>query len=341
MKAVVVTTDHDLVVREWQEPTPGPGEVLVTPLLVGLCGTDLELVDATIDPAYVRYPLVLGHEWVGRLKSAHATLGPAGTNVVVEGIVFCGKCDECRRGDTNRCAIYDEIGFTRPGALANVISVPEDLVHPLGDDVAIDNAVLTEPMAVVWRALTRLPLREGLKVAVIGDGTIALLSAHMVQLFQPATTTVFGRREEQRDLALEAGATAFATTAPTTQFDLVIEASGSVDGVTTALEHCARGGMVILLGLPPHGSVVAFGPDDLVNNDLIIQASFSYTRKSFTDVVRRVNALELRPGFLLTHRYAFDDAVDAIEALRSTTTQAPRGKVVVEVSSRLTPASTS
>jgi len=331
MKAVVVTSPHNVRVREWTSPSPGNGEVLVSPLLVGLCGTDLELVDGTIDPAYVHYPLVLGHEWVGRLGRDDPTHGPAGTHVVVEGVIPCGLCDECLRGATNRCASYDEIGFTRPGALAEIVSVPTGLVHRLDDDVALDDAVLVEPMAVVWRALSRVPLRKGLSVAVIGDGTIALLSAHMVQLFEPSSTTVVGRREEQRDLSLKASANHFEVTTPAREFDLVIEASGSIEGVATALEICARGGMVILLGLTPHGSAVSFAPDNLVNNDVIIQGSFSYTQDAFIEVVRRVNAGELRPSFLITHRFSGDDALGAIDALRTVEQGAPRGKVVVEL----------
>ena len=79
-----------------------------------MCATDLELIDGTIDPAYVRYPLVLGHEWVGTLEG-DSDAGPEGTPVVVEGIIPCGECDECQRGATNLCVTYDEIGFTRAG----------------------------------------------------------------------------------------------------------------------------------------------------------------------------------------------------------------------------------
>jgi len=331
MKAVVVTSPHDVRVSEWTPPSPGDGDVLVAPLLVGVCGTDLELVDGTIDPAYVHYPLVLGHEWVGRLLHDDSTIGPAGTHVVVEGIIPCGVCDECLRGATNRCATYDEIGFTRPGALAELVGVPAGLVHRLNDDVALDDAVLVEPMAVVWRSLARVPLRRNLSVAVIGDGTIALLCAHLVQLFEPSRTTVVGRREEQRDLARQAGADHFEVTTPTRRFDLVIEASGSIEGVATALDLCARGGMVILLGLTPHGSVVSIAPDDLVNNDVIVQGSFSYTHEAFVDVVRQVNAHELRPSFLITHQFSIDDALSAIDALRAVEHGAPRGKVVIKV----------
>ena len=92
-------------------------------------------------------------------------------------------------------------------------------------------------------------------------------------------------------------------------FDLVVEAAGSGAAVTSAIELCARGGMVILLGLPPHGTTVTLAPDDLVNNDVIIQGSFSYTRIAFADVVERVNSGALCPSFLVTHRFGLDDAL--------------------------------
>jgi len=331
VRAFVVARGGDAGVGEWVDPAPVPGEVIVAPLRVGLCGTDLELIDATIDPAYVRYPLVLGHEWVGRLEEDVAEVAPIGSLVVVEGLIPDGRCAACRRGETNLCAVYDEIGFTRPGALADRVRVPAHLVHRLADGVDLDDAVLVEPMAVVWRALSRLPLRKGLRVAVLGDGTIALLAAHLVQLFAPTRTTVVGRRAEQAGLALRAGADAFTIDAPTETFDLVIEAAGNAAAVASALEHCARGGMVILLGLPPHGTKVSFAPDDLVNNDQIVQGSFSYTRRAFADVVARVNEGLLRPSFLITHRFTFDAADSAVAALRGGTTSEPRGKVVVDL----------
>jgi len=329
VRAFVVVEPHDVQLLELPEPSEVEGEVLVSPLLAGVCGTDLELIDGTIDPAYVRYPLTLGHEWVGRLERDLDGVGAAGTTVVVEGVIPCSICAACLRGATNLCEVYDEIGFTRAGAIADHITVPERLVHAIANDVAIEDAVLIEPMAVVWRALTRLPLRVGLRVAIIGDGTVALLAAHLVRLFNPQDTKVFGRRDEQRDLALRAGADEFTTSKPNDTFDLVIEASGSVAGVASSIGSCARGGMVILLGLPPHGTVVEFSPDHLVNNDIIIQGSFGYTQNAFADVVARVNAHDLQPSFLVTHRFNLEDSPAAVVALRGTDSNEPRGKVVI------------
>ncbi|HUX03976.1 MAG TPA: alcohol dehydrogenase catalytic domain-containing protein [Acidimicrobiales bacterium] len=332
MKALVTEPTQGLRLLDVPEPSSRDGEVVIRPLLVGVCGTDLELIDATIDPAYVTYPLVLGHEWVGELVGDVEGLGESGDHVVVEGIIPCGVCDACRVGDTNRCVTYDEIGFTRPGALAERVAVPAHLVHVLDGSVALDDAALVEPMAVVWRALTRLPLREGARVAIIGDGTIALLAAHMVRVFAPSEVVVIGRRADQADLARLAGADRFTTETPEGSFDLVIEAAGVAEATMTAIGLAARGATVTLLGLPPHGATVEVGPDDLVNNDLIIQGSFSYTRNAWRDVVARLNEGVLRPSFLITHRFTIDQFDDAFSALRGTRApNGPRGKVVIDL----------
>jgi threonine dehydrogenase-like Zn-dependent dehydrogenase len=83
------------------EPIVGEDEVLISPLLAGVWGTDLELIDGSTDPAYVRYPLVLGHEWVGQILDELPGVASRAERVVVEGIVPCGDCSECQIGATN------------------------------------------------------------------------------------------------------------------------------------------------------------------------------------------------------------------------------------------------
>lgn len=332
MKALVCSPGDGVRLSEVPTPESDPGEVAVTPRRVGVCGTDLELIDATIDPAYVSYPLILGHEWVGTLEEDIDGVAQRGDTVVVEGIVPCGVCAACLAGDTNRCGVYDEIGFTRPGAAAERIVVPRELVHRIDESVALDDAVLVEPMAVVWRALTRFPVRAGSRVAIIGDGTIALLAAHLVRLFDPAAITVIGRRSEQSELAARAGADRFVTETPDERFDLVIEAAGVVAATATAIEVAERGATIALLGLPPHGSTIEVHPDDLVNNDLVIHGSFSYTRTAWREVVQRINQGDLQPSFLITHRFGLDDFSEAVEVLRGVPpVTGPRGKVVLSL----------
>src|SRR5690349_23615999 len=100
MRGLVLERPGELGLQELADVKPGPGEVLVRPAYCGLCGTDLELLAGEIDPAFVRYPLVLGHEWSGVVEAVGDRVAglEAGMRVVAEGIVPCGNCASCRAG---------------------------------------------------------------------------------------------------------------------------------------------------------------------------------------------------------------------------------------------------
>jgi threonine dehydrogenase-like Zn-dependent dehydrogenase len=327
--ALIVTTPGDVVLARRPAPIPAPSDLLVRPDLVGLCGTDLEIIAGQVDPAYVRYPITLGHEWTG-IVAGESPL--AGSRVVVEGVVACGHCARCVRGETNLCETYDEFGFTRDGAAAGLVAVPATLAHPIAA-VSAEDAVLTEPASVVYRGLTRTGVSPGSRVLVIGDGTIALLAAYLLQLWSPAEVVLLGRRDEQAGLAARAGATRFELTADSagTGFDLVVEAAGAIDAAAVALTAARRGGTALLLGLPPHGQTVPLSVADAVDNDLTILGSFSYTAAAWRDVVQLLNAGLISPRFLVTHRFALADFEQAIACLRGGTTAGPRGKVLLEI----------
>ena len=332
MKGLVIERPGELGLQELAEPAPGPGEVLVRPAFCGLCGTDLELLAGEVDPAFVRYPLVLGHEWAGVVEAVGervAELEP-GMRCVAEGIIPCGNCASCRAGATNVCAIYDEVGFTRPGGAADQIVVPARVVHRLADDVSLSDAALAEPTAVVLTGLEKIGPRPGLRVLVVGDGTIALLAVLLVSLWSPGEVVVTGRRDDQRSRALELGASAFTTGEPQGMFDLAIEAAGSVDALAAAAPRVRRGGQVLALGIPPTSSTLQLPGDLLVNNDLALVGSFGYTSAAWSRVVSLLDSGRLRPGGLITHRFALDDYAAAFAELASPS--GPRGKVMLEVS---------
>jgi len=335
--ALVVRRPGEVVLEERPIPTPGPGEVLITPAVVGLCGTDLEIVDGSIDPAYTHYPLVLGHEWSGTVAAdgqVPADEGPApGSLVVGEGIVPCGHCQHCRAGQTNLCLTYDELGFTRDGAAAGFLTIQRSLVHALAPGVGAEDAALAEPASVVYRALAGAAIVPGWRALVVGDGTVALLAVRLLRLWSPAEIVVLGRREGQAALAAQAGAARFETggRAAGTGYDLVVEAAGSTGAVLSALAAARRGGTVVLIGLPPHGATAAVPVDDVVNNDLIIRGSFSYTSAAWREVVTLLNAGLLELGFLVTHRFPLTEWKAALDTLRGEAS--PRGKVMLTVGS--------
>ena len=330
-RALVIGQPGSAAVVEREELRPGPGEVVLRPAYCGLCGTDLDLLAGRVDSAFVRYPLTIGHEWSGRVEAVgEGVTGLApGDACVSEGIVPCGICASCRSGATNVCEVYDEVGFTREGGAADQIVVPARLVHTLDDSVSLLDAAVVEPSAVVLTGLDKIEAEPGLRIVVIGDGTIALLAVLLLQLRAPAELVVAGRRAEQEQLALELGATRFTLAAPPAGFDLAIEAAGSTEAVSAAVGAVRRGGTILQLGLPPAGSTLELPGDVLVNNDLTLAASFGYTSAAWRRVVALLNDGTLRPGRLVTHRFALADFEHAFAELAEPTGR--RGKVVLEI----------
>lgn len=331
--ALVVRKPGELLLEERTPVAAGPRDVLVEPHFVGLCGTDLEIIRGDLDPAYTRYPLVLGHEWSGRVLEVGAQVAglAPGDPVVVEGIFPCSVCAACRSGRTNLCENYDELGFTLDGAAGPGVTAPAHLVHRLADDVPLEAGALVEPAAVVLRALTEIDVPPASRVLVIGDGTVALLAAQLVRMWSPAAVDMAGKRPEQVDLAHAAGADRFTVEHPPAEaYDVVVEAAGGTAAAEAAFGSAAPGGQVLLLGIAGHGAAAKLLVDDIVNKDLRIRGSFSYTASAWATTVRLLNSGSFQPLQLVTHRFGLDRYSEALGLLAAPSGE-PRGKVLLEM----------
>jgi threonine dehydrogenase-like Zn-dependent dehydrogenase len=211
MRAYLVTAPHRCSLAELATPEPGPGEVLVAPAAVGICGSDIELRDGRRPAGYVRYPVVPGHEWAGHVVSVGAGvtgLDP-GAPVVAEGVRACGTCARCAEGRNNLCSgPYAETGFTHPGALAERLVVPAALLHRLPPGRPIAAAALIEPAACVATGLLEVgyPAPDS-RIAVVGDGPLGLLAVALLRLGAPRELVMFGSRPDRTGYARRLGAT--------------------------------------------------------------------------------------------------------------------------------------
>jgi 2-desacetyl-2-hydroxyethyl bacteriochlorophyllide A dehydrogenase len=331
MKSLTAFGAGRIEIVESEKPILGPDEILVAPILTGVCGTDLEIIHSKIDPDFVTYPIVLGHEWCGRVVE----IGNAktdirvGDRVVVEGIIPCLTCFECTSGNSNRCTTYDEIGFTRPGAAAELIKVPARLAHTLLDSVSNESGALVEPTAVVTQGILKAKPGVGSRVLIIGDGTIALIAGRLIRSWSPSLVHMVGLKEGQIALSQQAGIDAFYTEFPSEKYDLIIEASGSSARISQSIRGLVRGGKLLLLGFTGSDVSTPLSIDDVVNGDLSILASFGYSQSAWKETVALLNSGALDLSFLVTHHFALTDYESAVSALA--TAPAPRGKIVFEI----------
>jgi 2-desacetyl-2-hydroxyethyl bacteriochlorophyllide A dehydrogenase len=323
MRAVVVERAGNARLSELAVPEPNAAEVLVRVAAAGICGSDLDILRGTRPAAYVRYPVVPGHEWAGTVvKGGTDVRGIAvGDRIVAEGFRSCGVCDRCREGRTNLCsADYAETGFTHQGAFAEYVSVPARLVHVLPAGADLEAAALLEPAACVASGLLEADLRPGLRTAVVGAGTLGLLAVSILRLTSPSYVALIGSRQARLDLGRRVGADdAFDVNTGSLDslresFDLVFEAANRPQAAVTALEVARRGGTVILEGI---SSAVdpAIRADAVTLKHLRVQGIFGASGAAWTWAVELFASGRLPLRELISHRFALEEFESAFGML--------------------------
>ena len=319
MMAVVVEGPNAVSYREVPVPVVGPDDVLVESREAGLCRTDIEMMTGVFtDPRWVRFPVIPGHEWAGTVVEVGADVQSVhvGDRVVCEGFIVCHRCRRCRSGETHWCERIEALGFTRPGGYAELVAVPERVVHRLPEHVSFDAGVLVEPASVVLRGLEKAGPKPGEAVGVIGVGTLGALAIALLALHSPSRIVAYGVREEELELARRLGATEVVLAnegAPAQdELDLVVETAGVSAAVTLATQLCRPGGRAVLLGIAGEGRTLTLPSDLFVSKDMALIGSIAYPAATWSRVVGLVadRVLDLDP--IVTHRFPMSDFEEAV-----------------------------
>jgi 2-desacetyl-2-hydroxyethyl bacteriochlorophyllide A dehydrogenase len=323
VKAAVLHGPRDLRIEAIRAAEPAAGEVLIRVAMAGLCGTDYGIWNGDRP---VSYPRVLGHEFVGRVEAAGAGVSRVrvGDRVAVEPNYSCGVCALCLEGNRNLCLGRTAVGIDVDGCFAEVARVPERCCWPAPAAVSDDDLMVTEPLAVVVRAVARAALRPGAAAAVVGGGTLGLLALQVLRA-GGARVLVVSRSARRFALARELGAAAthavadgpLETTARAFSgregLDVVIETAGTAEAVSHALTLVRPGGRVVLTGLPHEPTPVAFF--SIVRREVSITGSMVY-QDEFPEAMRLVAAGAVRTRPLVTHQFPLDAIGEAFAAHR-------------------------
>ncbi|MCX4240843.1 MDR/zinc-dependent alcohol dehydrogenase-like family protein [Paraliomyxa miuraensis] len=247
---LALTFDGAVALRDVPEPNPGSGHAVVALRLAGICGTDLELTRG-----YKGFGGVLGHEFVGEVVRCDDDPQWQGKRVVGEINLGCGTCERCASGLRSHCASRRVLGILdHPGCFGERFVLPAANLHAVPGSVADEQAVFTEPLAAAFRIFEQVALEPTMHVAVIGDGKLGLLVV-MALRAREIPVTLVGRHP--RKLALVAGPgvrTSVAAELGGERFDVVVEATGSRDGLALAFAHVRPRGTVVLKSTV-HGTV--------------------------------------------------------------------------------------
>ena len=214
------------------------GSSLIKIRYAAVCSTDKEILKGYRPD----FKGVMGHEFVGEVaESEDASL--VGRRVVGEINEVCGECIYCKTKRPHHCANRTTPGLSRDGCFAEYMTLKTENLHVVPDSLPDEIAVFTEPLAAAFEIYEQVDIAPGTPVLVLGDGRLALCIANVLHL-KGADVTVLGKHDEKLKL--------FENIAKTTKkaqpeaYEVVVEATGSPDGIKIALELVRKAGTIVL-----------------------------------------------------------------------------------------------
>ena len=256
MRAAVLDAPGRVVVRDVPVPAAG-GLALVRVAQAGLCGTDLKIVSGQTP---VRTPRILGHEMTGWVETPGPSASvPAGTPVLVDPVLSCGRCDLCDRDLPHLCRDGGLAGREADGGLAEFVAADEARLHPLPAALPGAEAALLQVLSTCVHAQSGLPALGGGSAAVIGLGVTGLLHVQLLRARGAGPIIGITRSRQNRELALRLGATeavspeaagrAVLDATDGRGVDLAVECVGTQETLAQAMRVAGAGGIVLAFGI--------------------------------------------------------------------------------------------
>jgi propanol-preferring alcohol dehydrogenase len=240
-----------LQIADVPAPVPADGDLLIRVSVCAVCRTDLDIAEGRVIAP--QYPVILGHQVVGRVEQAGSAVTDFrnGDRVGVAWINSAdGTCQWCRSGRENLCPRFRATGCDVNGGYAEYTVVPAVFAHSIPDSLSdAEAAPLLCAGAIGWRSLRLTHLRNGERLGLTGFGA----SAHLVlqvacRLYPSSPIFVFARSVEERRFALELGASWAGDTSddPPEPLDAIIDTTPAWKPVVEGLRHLAPGGRLVI-----------------------------------------------------------------------------------------------
>jgi L-idonate 5-dehydrogenase len=318
-----------LVLDEVPEPSPGPTEVLIRVRNVGICGSDKHYFAHGRCGAFVpKTPFALGHEFAGLVVAVGTQVSGLhpGDAVAVDPLLACATCPACLAGHANLCVSKRYMGSAAAwphvdGALGEMVCAPGDNVHRLPKEVPLATGALIEPSAVAYHAVSRAGAVHGCTILIIGGGAIGQLILRIAKALGAARAVLVDMLAYNREVGARSGADAvidpsasdmverLAELAPG-GFDVVWEAAGAPQALTTAIQVARKGAVIVQVGTLPEQ--VQIPANLIMAKELDLRGSIQY-HKAFPEVIALLASGRLRIDDLVTQRFPFSQTPAALE----------------------------
>ncbi len=329
------------------DPIPQPDEVIIEVAAVGICGSDMHMVEHDADgymlyPGYVGTPNILGHEFAGRVVEVGNGVDDLqkGDLVAVEEIQWCGYCVACRRGFVNHCENMEELGFTTPGAMAQYVSVRskycwklDELADRLGDETeALVMGAMVEPTGVSYQGMfnRQATWQPGNNVVIFGAGPIGLAAEALAIAAGAAQVIVLETSASRRAIAERMGATHVLDPLAVSDLneavleltygrgvDYVVECAGVADKTIQVLDSClAVNATIIDIGMG--GKRPVLPTVTYKQRGVQLAGSLGHSGSgTFQNVIRLMAAGRIDMRKMVSARMPLNDALLAFKRLES------------------------
>ncbi len=303
MKAVIFNDKEGLVLKtDYPKPIPQKGEALIKVSMAGICNTDAEIIKG-----YMGYSGVLGHEFVGIVEEVNgADQSWVGKRVVAE--ISYGWCAV---KNYRHCPDRHTIGIWRKdGCFAEYITLPTNILFEVPENVIDEQAVFVEPLAAACEITEQLHIEPTHKVVVLGDGKLGLTTALTLNA-QNLDVTLVGKHQNKLDIAKAQGVQTMLLEdlKVSNNFDVVVEATGSVSGFETSLNLVKPRGVLVLKSTIATGKELNLAP--IVINEITVLGSRC---GQFGPALRLLknNRIDFKP--FISKIYSINDAIEGFEA---------------------------
>jgi threonine 3-dehydrogenase len=339
MKALVKSkAEQGLWLEDIAEPKVGINDVLVRVRYTGICGTDVQIYDwDEWAQKTIPVPMAIGHEFVGEIVSVGSNVNDffPGDIVSGEGHVVCGRCRNCLAGRRHLCASTKGVGVNRPGAFAELISLPMTNIWRHNPGVNQEVAAIFDPFGNAVHTALSFPVM-GEDVLITGAGPIGIMAIPVVRHAGARHIVITDLNPFRLDLARKMGATLAinANETPlaevqkqlgmTEGFDIGLEMSGNAQALHDMIANMSHGGKIAILGIPAKESLMDWR--QVIFNMITIKGI--YGREMYETWYKMSVMLEQGVDIspVITHRFPWNEFEAGFTAMRSGNT----GKVVLD-----------
>ncbi|MEK0286020.1 galactitol-1-phosphate 5-dehydrogenase [Caldifermentibacillus hisashii] len=322
MKAARLHEIGNFTCDEIEKPTPTGDELLIKISACGICGSDIPRV-FELGTSKKIYPLTLGHEFSGTVVEVGDSkndylLGKTGA---VFPLIPCGKCDFCITGNYAQCSDYDYLGSRSDGGFAEYCLIPSKwhLIFSNNPSTTGESLAMVEPATVAQHAIRKSKLKAGETVVIIGAGPIGIIAARWAEIFGAQNVVLIDINDEKVLFARERGFTVInSKNEDCVSFvkkltdgkgaEVVIEGTGSSDGLNNAINIVRTFGRITLLGNPNKDTLIKLkNHSSLLRKEITLKGVWNsyYSNLSVNEWRYTVDMLDKERLFvsdLITHK---------------------------------------